>query len=117
MQRVRESKARHRERSRIYRVLFASGGFVLVVLGLLLSLPGVPGPGLVVVAVGLAMLALEFDRAERLLERIVIRIERASQMAANAGPLQKALGGVMLVLGAAVAVGAVILWDIPFLPG
>ena len=117
METVRERKERHRQRGRIYRVSFGVAGGLLVLLGLMLSLPGVPGPGLVVAAVGLAMLALEFDRAERLLERVVGHIERASERAAGAGPVQKLLGGAVLALGAAAAVGAVLLWDIPFLPG
>ena len=115
MERVRERKARHRQRGRIYRTSFATAGVLVVVLGLVL-IP-LPGPGWLVVALGVGMLALEFDRAERLLELIALRIERASEKAAHAGPLQKALGGATLVLGAAVAVGAAILWDIPFLPG
>ena len=115
MQRVRERKERHRERSRAYRVSFVVAAVVVIVLGLVL-IP-LPGPGWLIVALGVGMLALEFDRAERLLEHIVVRIERASEKAANAGPLQKALGGAALALGAVVALGAVIFWDIPFLPG
>ena len=117
MERLRERKERHRQRGRIYRVSFGIAGALLVLLGLMLSLPGVPGPGLVVAAVGLAMLALEFDRAERLLERLVAYIDRVSERAGGAGPVQKLLRAAVLALGAAVALGAVILWDIPFLPG
>jgi hypothetical protein len=74
----------------------------------------VPGPGLVLVAVGLGILALEFDPAERLLERILDRVESARE---RASPLQQAA-----VLGAgvvaAIAIGvAFFVWDVPVLPG
>ena len=113
IKRLRRRKARHQQRGRLYRVSFAVAGVVVIVGGLALSLPGVPGPGLVLVAVGLGMLALESERAERLLERILDRLERAR----NAGRVQKVLYAVALALAAAGAVAAAILWEIPLLPG
>jgi tellurite resistance protein TerC len=44
-------------------------GFTLVGIGLLLAIPGIPGPGLVVVWAGLAILAVEFLWARRLLKK------------------------------------------------
>lgn len=44
-------------------------GFTLLGLGLLLAIPGIPGPGLVVVWAGLAILAVEFVWARRLLKK------------------------------------------------
>ena len=41
-------------------------GLVLVVVGLILALPLVPGPGLVVIFVGLTVLSTEFEWARRL---------------------------------------------------
>jgi uncharacterized protein (TIGR02611 family) len=117
LERVRERKERHKERGKLYRVGFAIVGGLVIVGGLLLSLPGVPGPGLLLVAVGLGMLALEFDRAERLLERIVDRVERVSEGARSATPLQKALVVLGLVVVAAAAVAALVVWDVPLLPG
>jgi len=113
---LRERKARHRERSRVYRVAVATAGAALVLLGLLLSLPGVPGPGLLVVAIGLGLLALEFDRAERLLDRVLHRVEQAGAAASNASGLQKALTGALVVVATATAIAAVVLLDVPFLP-
>ena len=40
-------------------------GGVIVLAGIVLSGPGVPGPGFLVILIGLGFLALEFDRAER----------------------------------------------------
>jgi tellurite resistance protein TerC len=39
---------------------------LVVIVGLILSIPGVPGPGLVVVFVGLSILAIDFAWAHRL---------------------------------------------------
>ena len=112
---LRERRARHRKRSVLYRVIFATAGFCVVTGGILLLV--LPGPGLVVIAVGLGMLALEFDRAERLLELILERIDRAASSAAKAGPLAKALGVLAAVLGVVGGVVPVLMWDIPYLPG
>ena len=117
MDQIRERKERHRERSRAFRIAFATAGGTLVVLGLVLSLPFIPGPGLLVVAIGLAMLALEFDRAERLLEHVLARVDRFAERATRAGPVQKAVGAIAITLAAAAVVTAVILWDVPVVPG
>lgn len=115
--RVRERKARHKQRGKLYRTGFGIVGVLVILAGLALSLPGVPGPGLVLVAVGLGMLALEFDRAERLLERILQRLDRVTDQAAAASPLQKAVVGVLALAAVAAAVAAVLLWEIPYVPG
>ncbi len=73
---LHERRARHLERKRIYRVAFAVSGFLVLVAGIVLALPLVPGPGLLLVAIGLGMLALEFSWAERLLTRTLLRLER-----------------------------------------
>ncbi|MCC7341897.1 MAG: PGPGW domain-containing protein [Bryobacterales bacterium] len=45
-----------------------SGGIVLVLVGLILAIPGVPGPGLFIVFLGLVLLAEHFRWARRLLD-------------------------------------------------
>jgi hypothetical protein len=62
------------------------------------------------------MLALEFAWAERLLERIVDRLEQAGERAARATPLQKALVGVAILLAVAALIVAAFLWDLPVVP-
>jgi uncharacterized protein (TIGR02611 family) len=114
IQKLRERKERHKQRGLLYRGMFVVIGLVVMLAGLLLSLPGVPGPGLVLVAVGLGILALEFDPAERLLERILDRVERARE---QASPLQQALLGVVGVVAAIGLAAAFLLWDVPVLPG
>ena len=45
-------------------------GLALVVVGLVLALPLVPGPGVLVVLVGLTVLSTEFEWARRLRDRL-----------------------------------------------
>jgi uncharacterized protein (TIGR02611 family) len=107
-------RERHLRRSRAYRVAFTIAAFAIVLGGL--ALVPLPGPGWAIVFVGLGMLALEFKWAERLMERILDRLEDARRSAASASPLQKAMGAVATALGIAACVAAPILWDIPLLP-
>jgi hypothetical protein len=77
--RLEERRERHSGRSRTYRIAFAAVAFALLLAGVVLSLPLVPGPGLPLIAVALAMLALEFDWAERLLRRVAHRVEQVEE--------------------------------------
>ena len=72
-----ERRRRHLERGRLYRIGFALAGFCVVAVGAALLV--LPGPGLLVIAIGLAMLALEFAWAERLLHGALHRLERAGR--------------------------------------
>jgi len=81
-----------------------------------MSGPGVPGPGILVVLIGLSFLALEFDWAERWLERAVVWADGAAERAEKAPRWQKVLSGVLAALAIAAFVVAAILWDIPLLP-
>jgi uncharacterized protein (TIGR02611 family) len=114
IERVRERRERHRERSRVVRAAVVLAGFVILLVGL--ALIPLPGPGLLVVAVGLAVLALEFAWAERLLERTVKRMEQASETVKRASRAQQILLGLLGVLVAAAAVTAAYAWDVPLLP-
>ena len=109
-------KERHAERGLPARIGVVVIGVVLVLLGIVLSGPGVPGPGVLVILIGLSFLALEFDRAERLLERAIMWGDRAKDRAENASPRQKIVTGVLTALAIAAFVAAAILWDIPLLP-
>jgi len=50
---------------RIVKVIL---GFLLILVGLVLSVPGIPGPGLALVALGLVLLSEQFPWARRILE-------------------------------------------------
>ena len=114
IERLRRRKERHKQRSKVYRVPFALVGALIIVAGLALSLPGIPGPGILLIAVGLGMLALEFDRAERLLERIIDRVEDAREQTSTLQQVVLAVGGVAAVVAYVVVA---LVWDVPVLPG
>ena len=113
---LQERKQRHAERGVPARVGVVVLGVVLVLGGIVLSGPGIPGPGFLVILIGLSFLALEFDRAERLLERMIVWADRWKDRMEAAPRSQKivATGIALLALGAFVA--AAIVWDIPLLP-
>ncbi len=103
IERLEERRERHAERTRLYRVAFGVVASLILLAGIVLSLPLVPGPGLPLVAVGLAMLALEFAWAERLLRRIAHRIDQVEE--------RIGWSGILALLAVAIAVGvAVVYW-------
>ena len=53
-------------------------GLTIVLAGLVLALPGVPGPGLLVIFVGLSVLGAEFEWARRLRDRLHGMLRRAT---------------------------------------
>jgi len=53
-------------------------GLALVILGVVLALPGVPGPGLLVIFVGLTVLGGEFEWARRLRDRLHAMFRRVT---------------------------------------
>jgi uncharacterized protein (TIGR02611 family) len=107
-------RERHPKHSKAYRIAFMILAFIVVLAGL--ALVPLPGPGWAIVFVGLGMLALEFEWAERLMEKILNRLEAAQESARNATPAQKATGIAATVIGIAACLAAAIRWDIPLLP-
>ena len=73
---LRKRRRRHLARGRAYRAAFAIAGFALVLGGVALLV--LPGPGLLLIVVGLGMLALEFSWAEKALAYALDRFHRAS---------------------------------------
>lgn len=107
---MRRKFARGRERLRerpaadfIYRVVVAVVGGAVLLVGIL-AIP-IPGPGWVLVFVGLGILATEFHWARRLLKLARVRYNRAMAWFRRQRPWVKALG---VAFSAAVAVVA--LW-------
>lgn len=113
LRKLEERKARHAERGIVARVGVVILGVILVLAGIVMSGPGVPGPGIVVILLGLSFLALEFDRAERLLAKAIVWGDNAKDRAEAASPRQKALAAVLGVLALAAVVAAVLLWNLP----
>ena len=113
---LQERKERHKQRHIVHRVAVVLLGFLIVLAGIVMSGPGVPGPGIAVILIGLGFLALEFDRAERLLERAVIWADEAKNRAEQTSPKQRLLAGVAGALAVAAFLVAALLWDIPLVP-
>ena len=114
VKRLLRQRRRHVERPKIVRALWVAAAFTVVAAGLAMLL--LPGPALVVIPLGLAMLALEFTWAERALERVLREAESARDKAGNASGTQKVFGLVAVALGLAAFVTAAVVWDIPLLP-
>jgi uncharacterized protein (TIGR02611 family) len=113
---LRERKERHKQRHIVHRIAVVVFGLLVVVAGLFLSAPGVPGPGIAVILIGISFLALEFDRAERLLEKAIIWADGVKDRAEETSTTQRVVGGVLAALAVAAFVLAAILWDIPLVP-
>jgi len=116
LKKLQARKEKHKDRSKVYRVGSVIVGVVLVVAGIFLSGPGIPGPGFLVILLGLGLLALEFERAERLLERVIVWADKAKDRAQRATVKEKVAGGVLVALLIGAFVAAAILYDIPLLP-
>jgi uncharacterized protein (TIGR02611 family) len=114
LDRLREERRRHLERNRLFRILFAALGFTVVLVGLAMLV--LPGPGLLVMAVGFGMLALEFAWAERVLERTLERMNQTTTAVKRATRLQKALS-MATGIAALIAFALVVKYfDVPLLP-
>jgi uncharacterized protein (TIGR02611 family) len=114
IERLRAQRERHLGRSRFYRVPFALLGFTVVLIGLALLV--LPGPGLLVMAAGFAMLALEFAWAERVLERTLERMTRTTQAVRRGNRTLKALSTAAALAGLAALIAVALYFDVPFLP-
>src|SRR3954452_18214190 len=113
---LQERKKRHAQRGIFARAAVVVGGVLLVLAGIVLSGPGIPGPGFLVILLGLSFLALEFDGAERLLEKAIIRADNATRRAENAPPWRKGLPAAAAGVSPWSLRGRAHRWDIPLLP-
>jgi uncharacterized protein (TIGR02611 family) len=90
VRRLLARREHHLRRSLAYRIAFGIAGGLILAAGVVMLVT--PGPAFVLIPVGLAMLALEFEWAERLLVRALHEAERARERARRASPVQRALG-------------------------
>jgi uncharacterized protein (TIGR02611 family) len=114
VRKLRARQAEHKQRGRLYRLMFVAVG--LVVLGAGMAMLALPGPAFVVIPIGLAILSLEFAWAEHLLEWALVKGEEARRKAAQAKRTQKILSGLAVACAAAAALTAALVWDIPYVP-
>ena len=113
---LQERKERHKQRHIVHRAAVVAFGAFLVCAGIVMSGPGVPGPGIITIIVGLGFLALEFERAERLLERAIVWGDRAAERAERTTTRQRVSAGVAGMVAAVVFAYAAIRWDLPLVP-
>jgi uncharacterized protein (TIGR02611 family) len=107
LDRLRERRARHRQRHLLVRMLVALGGFAALFGGLVLLV--LPGPGIPLVVVGLGLLALEFKWAEAALARALAQAQRVQPRKR----WQRIAGGVGAVAAGVGATVAVVVWGVP----
>ena len=114
VRKLREYKERHLRRPKPVRWLFVAVGFTVLLAGLAMLV--LPGPALAVIPIGLFVLALEFQWAERWLERSIHQADKAKQKAAEQSTLTKVItvGGTVLAI-AGFAAWAIV-GDVPLLP-
>lgn len=105
--RVERERERYPERSRTFRIAWVSAGVILVLAGLAMVI--FPGPALVVIPIGLAMLSLQFAWAESLLDKGLEGGKAAQKVAAESSTLQRILAGAALACAAVAAVVAAVL--------
>jgi uncharacterized protein (TIGR02611 family) len=113
---LQERKERHKQRNLLQRIAVVIFGILIVAAGIVMSGPGVPGPGIVTIILGLGFLALEFDWAERWLERVIIWGDRTAERAEQTTTKQRVLAGIATALAVAAFAFAAIRWDIPLIP-
>lgn len=114
IERLRDQRERHLERSKIVRGLYIVVGLTVLVAGLAMLVT--PGPAFVVIPIGLAILSLEFTWAEQLLERSLEQADKAKAKAAETTTTQRIITGIAVALGAGAFVAWAIVADIPLLP-
>ena len=115
IEKLHERRKVHKSRHRVIRAGVVVLGVLITLAGIVMTGP-VPGPGFLVIPLGLALLALEFTWAEHLLERVVVWADNARAQAANRSKGEKITSGIAVAIGIAALVTAAILWDIPVLP-
>ena len=114
VQRLEAQRERHRQRSFLVRMLYTILGFTVLIAGLLMLV--LPGPALIVIPVGLALLSLEFVWAEGMLERALVHGDNARRKAQNTTTTQRVLSAIVLTLVLAGLAAWGVLGDIPLLP-
>lgn len=107
--RLRRRREAYVAKGPVYKAAWVTAGLVVLLAGLVMIVT--PGPALAVIPIGLAMLSMQFDWAETLLERALERVAGAGEAAKGRSRRQKLLGGVAIVLGVACVVAlGVYLW-------
>lgn len=98
------------------KIVITIVGVAIMVLGVFMSGPGIPGPGFLVILGGLAILSSEYDWAKRVLEWAKERYEKAKERMGEMDPavrrrrLWLTLAAMVIVSGALTAYVVVYDW-------
>ncbi len=114
VQRLQAQRARQKSRPVPVRAATVVGGFLVVALGIL-ALP-FPGPGWLIIFIGLAILSLEFSWAGRALDWLLVQVARMQRHLQHASRGERMAITLVIVL----IVAALLAWawfgDIPLVP-
>ncbi len=102
---------RYEAKGPVYKAGWLLVGVLVTIAGIIMIVT--PGPALVLIPLGLAMLAMQFEWAERLMEKTLTRAERTAEQAKETSPLQRVLGVLAVILVVAAVIAAIFYWDIP----
>jgi uncharacterized protein (TIGR02611 family) len=108
VKRLQRRREAYRQHGIAYRVAWVTAAVIVILAGIAMII--FPGPALVVIPIGLAMLSLEFAWAQRLLDTTLEKGVDAKEIAKNASRRQQIVGVAAIVCAiAAVAALALII--------
>jgi uncharacterized protein (TIGR02611 family) len=67
--------------SAVRKIIRTIIGFLVLIIGIILTIPGVPGPGVALILLGLVILSAHFHWARRSVEWVKRKAEQAKQKA------------------------------------
>ncbi|WP_205698271.1 PGPGW domain-containing protein [Conexibacter sp. SYSU D00693] len=109
VRRLQDRRESHRDHGIIYRGAFLVAGFTVLLGGLAMLV--LPGPALLVIPIGLAILSLEFAWAARALDEILDKAAAAQEKAGGMGTREKVVLGVVAGVCAVAAVAGFLLYQ------
>ncbi len=117
LRRVHTKLHANRVTGAVTKIVITTVGVVVIAVGIFLSGPGIPGPGFLVILGGLAILATEWEWADRILHWAKEKYEDAKQHVTEMDPRVRRRRLLLTVLAVVVVVGAatayVVVYDWP----
>lgn len=101
LQRLEARREAYRDKGRLYRLVWVVAGIIVVLAGVAMII--FPGPAVVVIPLGLAMLSFEFAWAQHLLDKGVDGGLQVKDRITGADRRVQAFGAIAVVLGIAAA--------------
>ncbi|HYY44136.1 MAG TPA: PGPGW domain-containing protein [Actinomycetota bacterium] len=108
VRRLQSKRAAYRRRGRLYRAVWVAAGATVLAAGLAMTV--LPGPAVVVIPLGLAMLSFEFTWAQKLMDKALAQSAAAKEKAERSRPRTKIFGVFALMCAAAAAAYVGYVW-------